>query len=130
MNIEDLTIGQARQIASLLGLAQAPETSHPLLGRYCIFRSLRGGVHSGVLVGIVQTGDTAYFQVDACRRLHYQKYNGFTLCSAAVEGLSAESHLSEPVDSYLLKASDREEVFPCSAKAEAQIRGIKTHVID
>ena len=50
MNINELTIGQAREIAALFGsLAPADGASHPAVGQYCIVRCRDAGVHAGVV---------------------------------------------------------------------------------
>ena len=50
MNIEDLTIGQARELAALFGQTQKKKGDHPFLGKYVVVRTYSAGVHFGSLV--------------------------------------------------------------------------------
>ena len=124
MNIEDLTIGQARELAGLFCKADSTST-HPFAGEYCVFRGYRCGVYCGKLTRVVAVGRESYFEVEDSRRMQYQKYVGFTLCSVATQGIDGESKLSPPVPIHHLAVTDIEEIFPCSEHAERLMRGQK-----
>ena len=53
MNIDEITIGQARELAALFGGAQsvAPK-QHPFVGKYVIARCYAAGVHAGTVVSV------------------------------------------------------------------------------
>ena len=51
MNIEDLTIGQARELAKLFS-CEGNSGSHPMLGRRCLVRTYSAGVHLGTLKSV------------------------------------------------------------------------------
>lgn len=48
MNIDDLTIGQAKQLAGIFGTTEARSQS-PHIGKKCIIRTYASGVHFGRL---------------------------------------------------------------------------------
>ena len=50
MNIEDLTIKQARELATLFGGGENQKTFTPHIGKKCIIRTYASGVHFGTLV--------------------------------------------------------------------------------
>ena len=47
MNINDLTIGQAKELAAMFGASVSAPAQHPFVGRYCICRCTGAGVHAG-----------------------------------------------------------------------------------
>ena len=49
MNIDDLTIKQARELAALFGQSTPATKQNPFLGRYVVCRTYSAGVHVGVL---------------------------------------------------------------------------------
>ena len=50
MNLDDLTIGQARELAKLFGTSQPAQPAiHAFVGRYVVVRTYSAGVHVGVL---------------------------------------------------------------------------------
>jgi len=122
MNIDGLTIEQAREIAQLFTGAEAHSPPHPFVGQYCVFRGYKTGVYCGKLTGVVRVGREFYFEVEDARRMQYQSYNGFTLSSVASLGIAADSKLSPSVPSHHLAASDICEVFACNDAAEQTMR--------
>jgi hypothetical protein len=87
MNINDLTISQAREIAMMFGNLSAAGNSpapHPFVGKYVICRCRSAGVHAGILVS--QTGDQAILHNS--RRLWSWTANaGVALSGLAINGL-------------------------------------------
>lgn len=92
MNINDLTIGEARQLASMiasLGQAEASAqptstTRHPMLGAYVIARCYAAGVHAG----IVDSVDGENVTLLRSRRLWaWQAKDGVALSGVAQNGL-------------------------------------------
>lgn len=122
MDIENLTIGQVRELKALLGGDCQPAQTNPCIGKYCIFRGQRHGVYAGKFVGVAMMGNIAFAEVHDARRLQYQKYNGYTLSSVATMGLHADSNLSPPVPVHMLQLADDAEVFPVDAASEKSIR--------
>lgn len=55
MNIEELTIKEAREIASIFNCGRTPSKQlwrHPLLGKRVLVRTYSAGVHIGTLVSV------------------------------------------------------------------------------
>lgn len=87
MDIDSLTIAQARQIAVMFGAASSSATPHPFVGKYVICRCFSAGVHAGELVS--QTGDQAVLKNS--RRLWSWKVKGegVALSGVAQSGLAS-----------------------------------------
>lgn len=98
MNIDDLTLGQIKQLQGLLG-SNAPSKGVDytlFLGKHCIVRGSGSGVHMGVVKDVCN-GEVI---LQDARRLYYFKSNltdkqskTFTLSEVALSGLSAESKI-------------------------------------
>lgn len=54
MNINDLTIGQAKELAAIFSASQqiSPLDQHPMIGKYVIARCYAAGVHAGEVVSV------------------------------------------------------------------------------
>ena len=57
IDINEMTIGEAREVASMIGAAgrsagAGPSWRHPLLGQRVVVRTYSAGVHIGTLVGV------------------------------------------------------------------------------
>lgn len=118
MDIDSLTLGQIKQLQSLLGGA-VPATPDPDLGKYVIVRTFGAGVHVGVLVS--RNGKEA--RLSDTRRI-WQWKGANTLSEMSLRGLDASgSRVSEPVASNTL--TDAMEVIACTKEAEANLRGAK-----
>lgn len=123
MNIDDLTIGQARELAAMFattsGATAPPAQPHPFVGRFVICRCYSAGVHAGILVS--QTGDQAVLK-DA-RRLWSWRANA----GVALSGLSQHGLASGKVDTCVPEhaLTGVIETIPCSAAAAASIINAK-----
>lgn len=123
MNINDLTIGQAKELAALFGAQQAPVTiDNKMVGKYVIVRCKDAGVHAGVLESY--NGREAV--LTESRRLWYWKcHKGAFLSGVAVHGLSDESKLGAPLSRIHL--TETCEIIECSAESEKSIRAKDNH---
>lgn len=93
MNIDELTIGQAKQLANLLGGTSAPSIYSDLIGKYVIVRSRNEGINAGT---VVRADDTGVILKDA-RRIWYHKPADKSIAwyeGVAVSGVSGDSKLS------------------------------------
>lgn len=116
MNLDDLTIGQARELAALFGApAQASEKPHPFVGKHVICRCASAGVHAGILVS--QSGDQAVLKES--RRLWSWKARA----GVALSGLSQHGLASGKVDTLLphIALTGVIETIPTSASAKESI---------
>ena len=124
MNIDDLTIGQARALVSQFSGSTAPQIDNGMIGSYVIVRCRDAGVHAGELVS--HNGRECVLK--GARRLWYWKpANGAAFLSGvATEGLSDTSKVGAPVDTHL---TENCEILLCTDKAEKSIRGAKNHEV-
>lgn len=90
MNINDMTIGEAREIAALFGNASAsadkPRWTHPLLGRRVLVRTYSAGVHIGTLVSVNPDNAMECHLKDALRLWKWTD-GGLSLSAVAHNGI-------------------------------------------
>lgn len=117
MNINDLTIGQARELAALFGAPTAVSPPSPFVGRFVICRCYSAGVHAGELVS--QDGDIVVLKNS--RRLYQWKAKaGIALSGVAINGLV---HSGSKVDALLpeIMLTGVIETIPTSDSARESI---------
>ena len=120
MNIDDLTIKQARELASMFPQnSAAAYTPNPMIGRHVIARTFTAGVHIGTVVG--QHGEETYILKDA-RRLW--KWEGaFTLSEVATAGvLTKGSRIAIAVPEILL--TNVTELIPTTEAARKTFEAV------
>lgn len=119
MNIDDLAIGQARELAAMFQQHAQAAAPHPFVGRYCILRCYSAGVHAGTLVSA--SGDQAILKNS--RRLWKWKANaGIALSGVAQHGIcAAESKLDSVNPEIALTGVI--EIIPATIKCEDSING-------
>ena len=86
-NIDDLTLGQLKQIqalAAISGSLPSAPTTHPAVGKHFIIRTYSAGVHAGILVA--QDGDLVVLK-DSRRLWSWTAKEGVALSGVAVHGL-------------------------------------------
>jgi len=132
MNIDDLTIGQAKELAAMFGNGASDVPSYGelqspvgdgLFGEYVIARCKDAGVHFGML--IARNGGEC--ELANSRRLWYFECadSGFTLSGVALHGVTGDSKIAEKVDAIVL--TEVCEIIPCTAKAVASICKFPAH---
>ncbi len=95
MDIDSLTIGEARRIAELFGKVASPSTKlHSFVGKYVICRCDRAGVHAGTLVS--QSGDEAVLKNS--RRLWSWDANSGVALSGVAANVLKSGKVDSPVD--------------------------------
>ncbi len=120
MNINDLTIGQAQEIAALFSMKQNSQPApHPFVGQYVICRCYSAGVHAGILES--QNGDQAVL-TQSRRIWSWKAKQGVALSGLAVHGLE-----SGKVDTRLptIALTGVIETIPCSVEAQRSIEEAK-----
>ena len=113
MDIDNLTIGDARRIAAFFGTS--PEQQHPFVGKYVVCRCYSAGVHAGYLVS--QRGDEVVLR-DSRRLWSWKTRGGIALSGLAVHGLEAGK-----IDTVLpeIALTGVIETIPCSDSARESI---------
>ena len=119
MDINNLTIGQARELAKMFSSPIVAEFDNGMIGKYVIVRCRDAGVHTGVL-NSHQERQCVLIQ---SRRLWYWKpANGKKwLSGVALVGLDSISKVSEEISRIHL--TENSEIIQTTSIAEASIRG-------
>lgn len=92
MNIEDLTIRQAKELAAMFPNAASHSAQpHPFIGRHCVVRTYSEGVHIGTVSQVSEDGKQVL--LTDSRRL-YSWSGAFTLSAVAQTGVAANSRLA------------------------------------
>jgi hypothetical protein len=124
MNIEELTLKQIREIASLVnGTTAQPAQSnapHPFVGKYVIARCYSAGVHAGVVVSA--EGENVIL-ADSRRLWSWKAKDGVALSGVAQNGLKSEGKVDTLNPEIALTGVC--ELIPCSVKARESIDGFK-----
>lgn len=122
MNIDDLTVGQARELVAMFGgmAGAAPVAApHPFIGKYCICRCSAAGVHAGEVVSV--NGDTVILR-NSRRLWQWQARDGVALSGVAQNGLAGGKIDTLNPEIQLMGVC---EIIPCSNAARESIQNAK-----
>ena len=112
MDIDNLTIREAREIAQMFGnVVNNTKPAHPMLGRRCLIRTYSAGVHIG---DVVVVNDMEVHLTNALRLWKWEG-GGLSLSSIANNGIKG-GRLNKTEEVYLTNVI---EIIPTTAKAEA-----------
>lgn len=120
MNINDMTIGEAREIAALfanshvLASADKPRWTHPLLGKRVLVRTYSAGVHIGTLVSVNPDNAMECHLKDALRLWKWTD-GGLSLSAVAHNGIKG-GRINRTDEVTLTNAI---EYIPTTPEAEA-----------
>jgi len=122
MDINDLTIGQAKELAAMFGGDTAPPSIH--IGTKCIIRTYASGVHFGTVAS--QSGR----QVDLSNARRLWRWDaaphGISLSEIANHGpVGARSKICEVVKTHTIL--DALEIIPCTDTAIDVIEGAEVY---
>lgn len=118
MNINELTIGQAKQLAAMFGaVAEKSATFTPHIGKRCIIRTYA----SGVFCGEVVAQDGRMVELKDSRRLwSWKAADGISLSAVATVGVTpSKCTFPQPVPQ--MTVLDALEIIPASDAALASI---------
>lgn len=113
MNIDNMTIGEAKQLAAMFNGQQTQtnnNNAHPFIGKHCIVRTYSAGVHMGTLESV----DGSQVILKEARRL-WKWEEAFTLNEVSKNGVGKGSRIAEVIDTISL--SDMIEIIPTTEKA-------------
>ena len=118
MNIDDMTIGEARELAAMFATTQQSKIDNGMIGKFVIVRCHDAGVHAGIL----QAHSGRECVLSESRRLWYWKpANGATFLSGvANEGLDKTSKVGAAIRVHLTETC---EIIECTASASKSILG-------
>lgn len=121
MNIDDLTIGQAKELVKQFG-GENNEPESYLLGQYVIVRSRESGVHAGFLT----QRHNRLVVLKESRRLWYWKAKmEHTLSAVALHGLGDGSKIAGVLP--VVEVLDACEIIPVSKSAMVSIQEFASH---
>ena len=123
MNIEDLTIKQARELAEMFGNVSGDQKS-PHIGKKCIIRTYASGVHFGEVVA--QSG--RHIDLKNARRLWRWDAapHGISLSEVSKYGpVGSRSKICCVVDQ--ISVLDGLEIIPCTDEAMNVIESAKVY---
>lgn len=122
MNINELTIGQAKELAALFGASQPAATAvpHPMIGKYVIARCYSAGVHAGEVASV--DGENVIL-VQSRRLWSWKAKDGVALSGVAQTGLKdgGKVDVVNP-EIYLTGVC---ELIPVAAGVRENIHGYK-----
>lgn len=125
MNLDELTLGQIKELQSLFNLtAQSkPEMPNPFIGRYCIARTRNAGVIFGK---VIDAGDRYLHMIEARRlwRIISEDKTKSWYEGAAKSGLDISSKVSSETERFI---NEDYELNICSDVAIKSIREFKTN---
>ena len=117
MNVDELTIKEAREIAAMFGAIAGgkPEQKppHPMLGKRCIIRTYSAGVHIGTVAWVNPDNSMEVKLTDALRLWKWEG-GGLSLSAVAINGIKG-GRLNRTGEVFLTNAI---EYIPTSEKAE------------
>ena len=122
MNINDLTIGQAKELAALFSAQSAPQQFvTPHIGKRCIVRTYA----SGVFCGEITAHDGRMVEIKNARRLwSWKASEGISLSAVAVNGVDPKN-CRFPVAVPTMTVLDALEIIPASDAALSSIDACK-----
>lgn len=124
MNINDLTIGEFKELSKLFSGEKRKNIGAHKIGSYVLVRSRNEGLNAGVLADIDETGCV----IKEARRLWYHKPAKKSSCwyeGVSLHGLDESSKVSEVVSEKVI--IEDFSLTPCEKIAEKSIRGIKSY---
>jgi hypothetical protein len=134
MKLDDITIGEAKQLAKQLscfndqyaksttdGRQQSFPSKHPMIGKYCIARCYSAGVHAGTVEAI--DGENVILS-DSRRLWSWKANDGVALSGVAQSGLKSGSCKVDVVNP-LIYLTGVCELIPVAVGVQESIHGYK-----
>lgn len=112
-NLNNLTIGEAKELAGLFGSISNKESSHPMLGKRCLIRTYSAGVHIGD-VTYINPNDSMELKLENALRLWKWEDGGLSLSAVANNGI-VKGRLNKTGEVYLTNVI---EIIPTTSEAE------------
>ena len=114
MNLDELTLGQIKEIGMLLNLPkEAAKSDHPMLGRRCLIRTYSAGVHIGD-VAWINPQNSMEVKLSNSLRLWKWQGGGLSLSAIANNGVK-QGRLNRTGEVFLTNVI---EFIPTTSEAE------------
>lgn len=110
MEIDDLTIGEAKKLACQFGKKEEGNCCHPMLGKRCLIRTYSAGVHIGDVVYVKDME----VKLENSLRLWKWEGGGLSLSAVAQNGIKG-GRLNKSPEIYLTNVI---EFIPTTTLAE------------
>lgn len=120
MNINDLTIGEAKELSCMFGSAHNTCKQHPFVGKYCIARCYSAGVHAGEVVSV--DGENVILK-NSRRLWSWKAKDGVALSGVAQTGIQSGCKVDVLNPEIFLTGVC--ELIPCSKDAKESICDFK-----
>ena len=122
MNINDLTIGEAKELAALFGGVSnnVQGKQHPYIGKYVIARCYAAGVHAGIVESV--DGESVFLK-DSRRLWSWKAKDGIALSGVAQTGIKADSKVD--VINPTIYLTGVCELIPTTKESQESIHGKK-----
>lgn len=120
MNIDDLTIGEAKQLASMFSPGANPTACglNQMIGKECIVRTVSAGVWFGL---VAEKSGSEVILKDARRMWRWKAAKSISLSGVVAYGIDqAGSKITPPVGQVWLEAI---ELIPIGGEPAASIKG-------
>jgi hypothetical protein len=111
MNIDNLTLGQIRELQRLFNVEQSVSKPHPMIGKRCVVRTYSAGVH----IGTVVQAEGREVLLRGALRLWKWEGGGLSLSAVANEGIRG-GRLNRTGEIFLTEVI---EFIPTTQAAEA-----------
>lgn len=124
MNINDMTIGQAKELAAMFGNNQSQSGGNiasGFIGKYVIARCYSAGVHAGEVVSA--DGENVVLK-DSRRLWNWKANDGVALSGLAQHGLNSSGCKIDSINP-LIYLTGVCELIPCAAGVKETIHGKK-----
>ena len=112
-SINNLTIGEAREIAALFQATNIKEFKHPMLGKRCLIRTYSAGVHIGDVTWI-NPNNSMEIKLENSLRLWKWEDGGLSLSAVANNGI-VKGRINKTGEVFLTNAI---EFIPTTKEAE------------
>jgi hypothetical protein len=113
MNIDELTLGDIKQLQTLFAQPVTCSTKHPMIGKRCLVRTYSAGVHIGDVVWI-NPENAMECKLEKALRLWKWEGGGLSLSAVANNGIKG-GRLNYTGDVFLTNAI---EYVPTTPEAE------------
>ncbi|MEE9510341.1 MAG: hypothetical protein V3V81_07595 [Candidatus Bathyarchaeia archaeon] len=102
MNIDDLTLGEIKQLQNLLTNNATTQAAHPMLNKSCLIRTYSAGVHIGK-VTYINPDNSMEVKLEDSLRLWKWESGGLSLSAIATNGIKG-GRLNKTGEVYLTNA--------------------------
>lgn len=118
MNIDELTLGQIKEIQNLIGNNEKQNSLNSMVGKKAIIRTYSAGVWFGT---VSQKAGNEVIITNARRLWKWHTKKSISLSSCAKHGINTDkSKIAEAVNSVWLEAI---EIIPCTEAAIESLEG-------